>query len=459
MSYSTKPLPPNYKKAFKDADIRGVYGSEIDEVVVYKVAVAFVKLNKLKKVVVGRDMRVSSPKLAKAFCQGVIEAGATAIDVGLISTPMLYYVSGKEKLPGVMITASHNPKEYNGLKLVFSRAIPVTGKSGLDDILDFVTDWPEVFLIKKPGEKIKRDIKNDFFAHLEKKFPTPKKRTVRVVVDAGNGMGSLLVPLLKKYAVVTPLFTKLDGTFPNRDSNPTLKKSQQAIVSELKTGQHDLGISFDGDADRVAIFDEWGQYLNAAHVGALLTSQMLVEYPKASFVYTVFTSRAYLQTIKELGGKAVRARVGHAFIKDTMRKHDALFGCEHSAHFYFKDNYYTDSVVMAVLQIIESVAVGKVLSQPLSKTIAPYTAFFQTEEVLVEVKNRDATIKAVATWGKGQGALVKMFDGVSVDAGEWWGHVKKSVTEDAVKFVVESKNKKLASVKAKELQAFLQTCQ
>jgi len=459
MSLATKSLPADYKKAFKDADIRGLFGSEIDEVLAYKVAFTFVKLNKLKKVVVGRDMRVSSPKLAKAFWAGAIDAGADVTDLGLISTPMLYYVSGKEKKAGVMITASHNPKEYNGFKLVHREAVPLTGKTGLNDILRFVTDWDsQAKVAKKRGVVEKRNITKEFFAYIESKFPIPKKRTVHMVIDVGNGMGALLLPLLRKYAHVTALATKLDGTFPSRDSNPTLKKSQRAIVSALKTGKSDLGVSFDGDADRVAFFDERGQYLNAAHVGALLTSQMLVEYPKSSFVYTVFTSRAYLQTIKELGGKAVRARVGHAFIKETMRKHDALFGCEHSAHFYFKDNYYTDSVIMAVLEIIQSVAVGKALSQPLSKTIAPYTAYFQTEEVLVEVPDRDATIKAVAIWGKDQGALVLMFDGVSVEVGEWWCHVKKSVTEDAVKFVVESKDKKLALAKAKELHAFLQTC-
>lgn len=459
MILSAKTLPLDYKKAFKDADIRGLYGSEIDEVVAYRVGFAFIKLYQLKRVVVGRDMRVSSPKLAKAFSQGVTEAGATVIDIGQISTPILYYVSGKERMSGVVVTASHNPKEYNGLKLVFPGAVPLTGKTGLNEILRFVTSWQDIKIAKKSGTVEKRDVKADFFGYMQKKFPVPKQRTVKVVVDTGNGMGALLVPLLRKYAQVTPLFAKLDGTFPNRDSNPTLKKSQRAIVAELKTGKYDLGISFDGDADRVAIFDERGRYLNAAHVGALLASQILTDTPKTSFVYTVFTSRAYLTTIKELGGKAVRARVGHAFIKETMRKHEAIFGCEHSAHFYFKDNYYTDSVVMAVLQIIQSVAVGKALGQPFSQTITPYTAYFQTEEVLVAVKDRDQALQAVKVWGEQQQAQVTTFDGVTLDFGEWWCVVKKSVTEDALKYVVESKNKALANRQAKELQALLRRCQ
>lgn len=447
-------LPESYKKSFKDADIRGLYPTEINEELAYRVARAFVDITGAKKVVVGRDMRLSSPVIADAFCAGVVDAGAIAIDIGLISTPMLYYISGKQKLHGVMITASHNPKDYNGLKLVAPGAIPLTAKTGLNAIEKLVSK-NKFTEPKRRGKVLEKSVADDFFAYLIKKNQPPKKRTVRVVVDAGNGMGSLLIPLLQRYAIVKPLFTKLDGTFPNRDSNPTLKKSQSAIVRELKTGKYDLGIAFDGDADRVAIFDEQGQYLNAAHVGSLLTSQLLVEKPGASFVYTVFTSRAYLETIKGLGGKAIRARVGHAFIKETMRRHEALFGCEHSAHFYFKDNYYTDSVIMVVLKLFQSVAVGKVLSQPLSKTIAPYTAFFQTEEVLIRVANRDATIEMLGEWGKKEGAKVKTFDGVALDFGDWWCHIKKSVTEDAVKFVVESKNKSLAERKMKTLRQLI----
>jgi len=229
-------LPTDYKKAFKDADIRGLYPVEVSEELAYLVARAFVDSTGAKRVAVGRDMRLSSPGIARAFCAGVVDAGATAIDLGLISTPMLYYISGKQKVHGVMITASHNPKNYNGLKLVLPGAIPLTGKTGLNAILKQITK-PHFKEPQKSGKLIQQDILQDFFTYIEKKFPRPKKRTVRMVVDAGNGMGALLIPLLEKYAVVTPLFTKLDGTFPNRDSNPTLKKSQRAIVAALKTGE------------------------------------------------------------------------------------------------------------------------------------------------------------------------------------------------------------------------------
>lgn len=449
-------LPTDYKNAFKDADIRGLYPTEVSEELAYLVARAFVDITGAKRVAVGRDMRLSSPQMAEAFCAGVVDAGATALDLGLISTPMLYYVSGKQKVHGVMVTASHNPKNYNGLKLVLPGAVPLTGKTGLNAIQKRVAKQ-HYLEPKKRGKVVTKAIVEDFYAYIQKKFTPPKQRSVKIVVDAGNGMGALLVPLLETYAQVTPLFTVLDGTFPNRDSNPTLKKSQRAIVAALKTGQYDIGVSFDGDADRVAIFDERGHYINAAHIGALLASQLLATTPQATFVHTVFTSRAYVDTIKEQGGKAVMAKVGHAFIKETMRKHDALFGCEHSAHFYFKDNFYTDSVVMVVLQLLQSVAVGKVLEQPFSKTIAPYTAYFQTEEVLVEVSDRAATLVAVAQWAEKQKATIRLNDGVAISTDGWWAHIKKSVTEDAVKFVVESKNKKMAEAKAREILAVVQT--
>ncbi len=433
-------LPIHYKKAFKDADIRGEYGDEINEELAYRIARGFVDVTGATKVAVGRDMRVSSPTLADAFCAGVIDAGAIAVDMGLVTTPMVYFMSGKERVHAVMITASHNPKQYNGFKLVAPGAQPLTGRTGLAQIQKVVAK-NQFLEPKKRGKLIEKNVTDAFFAYLTKKVPPPKKRTVKIVVDAGNGMGTLLIPFLKQYAVVTPLFNTLDGTFPNRDSNPTLKKSQKAVGAALRTGSFDMGIAFDGDADRVAIFDEKGRYLNAAHVGALLVGHLLIDYPKSSFVYTVLTSRAYYDAIVSGGGKPVRARVGHAFIKETMRKHNALFGCEHSAHFYFKDNYFADSVLMPVLSLVQMCAVGRILKQPLSATIAPYTAYYQTEEVLVGVVSKEDTLQRVATWGRDNGASVKQFDGVTLDFGDWWTTVKKSVTEDALKFVVESRQK------------------
>jgi phosphomannomutase len=436
-------FPINFLHSFKDADIRGRYGDEINESLTYAIARAFVEVAQTKKVIVGRDMRLSSPALANAFIAGVVDAGAVAIDVGLVTTPMMYFLSGKKKLPGAMITASHNPKQYNGIKLVFSGAVPLTTKNGLRTIQNKVKK--NVFSIpKRPGKIQQIEIAQDFFSFIKKKYHPPRQKTVKVAVDIGNGMGALLVPLLEQYAIVTPIFYEMDGNFPNRDSNPTLKKSQRAITEILKKGEYDFGIAFDGDADRVAVFDEKGNYINAAHVGAFLADTMLVSHSKSSFIYTILTSRIYKETVINGGGKAVRARVGHAFIKESMRKNNALFGCEHSAHFYFKQTFYADSVTIPVLLLINACASQKKNNRFFSDIISPYLSYFQTEEILVVVNDKDAALQKITDWGKSMDARISQFDGVSIDNGEWWAAIKKSVTEDAIKFVVESKNKKTA---------------
>jgi phosphomannomutase len=440
---NTNDFPLNYLHSFKDADIRGRYGNEINESLVYAIARGFVEETQAKKVVIGRDMRLSSPALSEAFISGVIDAGALVVDIGLVTTPMLYFVSGKKNLHGAMITASHNPKQYNGVKLVLPGAVPLTMKTGLRAIQNKVKK-NTFFSSKRRGRVQKSDVIEDFFSFIKKQNRPPKQKTVKVVVDAGNGMGSLLIPLLEQYAIVTPIFTEMDGNFPNRDSNPTLKKSQRAIIQTLKKGTHDFGVSFDGDADRVAFFDERGNYINAAHIGALLADTLLISHPKSSFIYTILTSRSYLETVQNRGGKPIRARVGHAFIKESMKKNDAVFGCEHSAHFYFKQAFYADSVMLPVLSLISACEEQKKYERSFSDIITPYIGYFQTEELLVIVSDKDTALQKVADWGKSIDAKISIFDGVSIDGGDWWAAVKKSVTEDAIKFVVESKSKKTA---------------
>lgn len=453
MSYHTKDLPIDYLKAFKDADIRGFYGTEVDEVVAYRVARAFVEEFGWSEVIVARDMRVSSPMLRKAFIDGVRDSGAIAIDIGIIDTPGLYYASGSRELPGVVITASHNPAEYNGLKLVAPGATPLTNKTGLSAIKkrikanDFKT-------VANRGDVKKESILREYLAYIEAKATFTNPRQLRVVVDVGNGTAGILMQKLcaRLPVTVTPLFFELDGTFPNRESNPTLAKNQKAIKAELKKGGYDFGIAFDGDADRVAFFDEKGNYINSAFIGALITSHLLKQYPKSKHVYTVFTSRSYEETIRASGGVAIRARVGHAFIKEIMRKKDALFGCEHSAHFYFKDNFFTDSGILTFLFVAAAMADQSNPLRTFSELLKPFATYYQTEEILVPVADKDRALQAIGEFYQVQQPLaIEHFDGVSVSFEDWWFVVKKSVTEDALKFVVESPTKAIAQTKQKEI--------
>lgn len=458
-SYQEGKLPDLFALAFKDADIRGVYPTEINEVVTYRTARAFVELFKLKKVVVGRDMRVSSPSLYDAFVAGVLDSGADVIDVGMVGTPAVYFASGTYKAFGVMITASHNPKEYNGLKLVKTGAIPLTNATGLKEIQKRIkkNDFKE---IKKRGKLTKKNLLAEYKNYIRSKLHFETSRNIKVVADAGNGMATNLAPLLCEGLPVTTkkLFFKLDGTFPNRGSNPTLKKNQKAIVAELKNGTYDFGVSFDGDADRVAFFDEKGKYINAAVIGALLAKHFLLQKTHQKFIYTVFTSKIYEETIKKFGGKAIRARVGHAFIKELMLKHEARFGCEHSAHFYFQDNFYADSGILTFVYLLDAYADAMKEGKSFSDMLRELQVYHQTEEILVKVKDKKNAIAEIEkVFKKQKPEKIERYDGVTITFPDYWFVVKQSVTEDALKFVVESPNRKLAQEKQKEILQYLRT--
>lgn len=432
--------------AFKEADIRGVYPTEINEELVYLIARAFVERSQYKKVVVARDMRLSSLVLRDAFVQGATDAGASVIDIGITTTPMLYFASGRMSLPGVMITASHSPKEHNGLKLVMPGAVPLTEKSGLKDIRVRISKGRFAPDAKKRGVVSVRDIMPAFARHLQSLMKRPTviaSRPVRVVVDCGNGMGSLLLPLLRDMGcTVTTLGETLDGTFPERGSNPTLLKNQRAITAALKSGGYDFGVAFDGDADRVAFFDECGRFVNCGAIGALVATRLLARTPKATVVATVLTSRAYKEAVQSVGGRVALARVGHSYVKEVMRKKQAVFGCEHSGHFFYQDFFYTDSVLLTIHQVLTAYRTG---AQSFSQLLSPYTGFYQTEDLMVDTVDKEKTLHILTQFLKKQAPqTLTEFDGVTADFGTAWIVVKPSVTEAAINIVAEAPNKKSA---------------
>jgi phosphomannomutase len=443
-------ISTDHKSAFKQADIRGVYPTEINEEFTYLVARAFVDEFQHSTVLVARDMRLSTPALHEAFCKGVRDAGADVIDLGLVHTPVLYFASGTMDLPGVVITASHSPKEYNGLKLVLAQAIPLTEQHGLKAIRKRMEKG--VFdEVDKRGKYKTKNVLKAYQRFVLKGIKAKNLVGLKIVADTGNGMAGVLMPLLEEKLPIkfTTLFPELDGRFPNRGSDPTHKKNQRALSKTLKEGDFDFGVAFDGDSDRIAFLDENGRNINSSAIGSVIAERLLKKDPGASIVYTVFTSRMYEEKIEAAGGKPVPARVGHSFIKETMRKKDVIFGCEHSGHFFFKDYFFTDSVVYTIRHILDAYLEAKAEGILFSKMMEPYLRYNKTEDVLINVKDKNKSLKLVEQYLRDKNPQsVKKFDGVTVDFGDVWGTVKPSVTEYALKVMFESKSK----AKAKKMR-------
>ena len=452
-------LQADYKRAFKDADIRAIYPTEIDEELVYFVARAFVEEFGYTKVLVARDMRLSTPQLHAAFLKGATDSGAAVVDIGQVHTPALYFASATMNLPGVMITASHSPKEYNGLKLVHAQAIPLTEKSGLGKIRKRIERGKFVDA-KKVGKVTAKDVLKGYQRFVLKGYKGKKLAGMKIAADAGNGMSSVLLPLLQEKlpAKFDMLFPKLDGAFPNRGSDPTLHAHQEPLRERLAKKKYDFGVAFDGDSDRIAFLDENGRYINSAVIGALIAEHYLATNPGAKIGYTGLTSRSFEEAIKRAGGKPVLMKVGHAFIKESMRKQDVLFAAEHSGHFYFKDYFFTDSVTLTLLAVCDAYALVKAEGKTFSEMMAPHLEYEQTEDVVVMVKNKEVALEKTRVYLESlQPKKVKKADGYIVDFGEVWGMVKPSVTEYALKLMFESKKKSLAVKMQKDLVKFVKS--
>ena len=447
----------DWTRAFKEADIRGKYPKEIDDELAYLVARAFVSEYGYERVVVAYDMRESTPALHEAFVHGVVDAGADVLDIGMVHSPLMYFVSATEELPGVMITASHSPRQYNGFKLVHPGAIPLTEKSGLGAIKKRI-EKQRFTEPQKRGKVKQKDYKTAYQRFVVAQIKKSQSKGLQVVADIGNGMASCLIPLLDDKLPVEfiYLFPEPDGTFPNRGSDPTLKKHQKQLAAELKAGAYDFGISFDGDADRIAFLDERGRFVNSAVIGAIIARHLLKKYPGEKHVFTNLTSRVYEETIREHGGKPVRARVGHSFIKETMRKQDVRFGCEHSGHYYFKDYFYTDSVTLTLLLVLEAFGPARATGQTFSEFVAPLQRYHQLEDVVIDVTDKAAALGEVEAYLRNVDPVkLTKFDGFFVDFGDVWGAVKPSVTEHALKVMFEGTNRKTVREQQAEIVRFI----
>jgi phosphomannomutase len=426
---------------FKAYDIRGVYPDQLDESVARDIGRAFVNHLGLSgsRVVVARDMRLSGEALEKAFIDGVTEAGADVLDLGLVSTDALYFAVGHLEEPGgAMITASHNPKEYNGFKLCREDAIALSGEQGIGQIRDLIVSGKLPEPAEYAGSVEESDIAEDYAKHCLTFIDTDDLRSLKIVVDAGNGMaGKMLPPIFEKLPFESlPMYFELDGSFPNHPPNPiepeNVKELQVTVVAESA----DFGVAFDGDADRCFVVDEKGVTISGDLLAALVAKNVLKKEPGATILYSAVCSKAFPELVEREGGRAIRTQAGHSIIKPQMRENDAAFGGEHSGHFYFRDNYFADSGIIAMLTVAELVARQ---DGPLSDLLAPIDPYVRSGEINSEVEDQEATLKKVEEHYAQRGdPKIDHLDGLTVDYGDWWFNLRPSNTEPLLRLNVEA---------------------
>jgi len=431
---------------FKAYDIRGIYPDTLDENVARDIGRAFVNYLGLSgaRVIAARDMRLSGEALEKAFIDGVTEAGADVLDLGMISTDALYFAVGHHEEPaGAMVTASHNPKEYNGFKLCRENAIALSGEEGLYQIRDLILSGKIPGPSEVRGSVEHGDITQEYARHCLSFIDTRGLRPLKIVVDAGNGMaGKMLPPIFEHLPFeVVPMYFELDGSFPNHPPNPIEPENMRELQERVLAEGADFGAAFDGDADRCFIVDEKGRTISGDLLAALVAKNVLEKEPGATIIYSAVCSKALPELIEREGGRAIRTRAGHSIIKPQMRKHNAAFGGEHSGHFYFRDNYFADSGIIAMLTVAELVARQE---KPISELLAPIDPYVRSGEINSEVEDQQSVLQRVEEHYAGrEGASIDHLDGLTVDFGGWWFNLRPSNTEPLLRLNVEAKDREV----------------
>ena len=421
----------------KAYDIRGLVPEQLDAQVAHRVGAAFVHVTGADALVVGYDMRPSSPELAAAFADGAAGQGADVIDIGLSSTDQLYFASGHLDLPGAMFTASHNPARYNGIKLCGAGAAPFGAESGLADVRALAESGP-LQRVRQPGTVSRRDVLAAYADHLTGLVDISRNRRLTVVVDAGNGMAGHTVPAVFRDLPVdiVPLYFELDGTFPNHEANPLDPDNLLDLQAAVRSAHADIGLAFDGDADRCFVVDETGQPVSPSTITALVAVRELAREPGGTVIHNLITSRAVPEIIREHGGVPVRTRVGHSFIKEEMARSGAIFGGEHSAHYYFRDFWRADTGMLAALHVLA--ALGS-QPRPLSELVRAFHRYAASGEINSRVADQARAMAAVETAYAGlAGAQLDHVDGLTVQTDGWWFNVRPSNTEPLLRLNVEA---------------------
>jgi phosphomannomutase len=441
---------------FKAYDVRGLAPDELTPEIAYAIGRAAVASLKLDNVAVGRDMRISGPALSAALIDGIRDQGADVTDIGLVSTDALYFVVGRFGYSaGVMVTASHNPAKYNGFKICREEARALSLSTGLAEIRDVVLQGQPPINGRRGALK-RQDRLDAYVDHVLGLVDVAKIRPLKIAVDAGNGMAGLTIPQTFKHlpCTIVPLYFELDGTFPNHEANPlepeNIEKLQQVVLQE----QCDLGVAFDGDADRMFLIDERGRFISGDMVTTMVAGKMLERDPGAAVVYNLICSRAVPETIVRLGGRPIRSRVGHSYIKATMRAEDAVFGGEHSGHFYFRDNWYADSGMIALLTVLELLSEAH---RPLSELLRPLDPYVRSGEINSEVVDPIVTMQAVEAVYEGMASTIDHLDGVTIQFSDWWFNLRPSNTQPLLRLNVEADDQETLNRKTKEVLGLIRS--
>jgi phosphomannomutase len=431
---------------FKAYDIRGTYPDQIDAEVVRRIGAAFARFAGAPTILMARDMRPSGVELCAAFAEGATSQGVDVVDLGLASTDLIYYASGTLDAPGAMFTASHNPAGYNGIKLTLAGAKPVGEDTGLHEIKAMAAELLPATDTK--GSVSQRDVVADYAAHVRSFVDTSALRPLRVVADTANGMGGYVAPRVFEGLPfeVTYLFQELDGTFPNHPADPIQVENLRFLVDEVRRVGADVGLAFDGDADRVFLVDERGEPVSGSLTTALLAKGILAKSPGETILHNLICSKSVPEVITESGGTPVRTKVGHSFIKAVMAETGAVFGGEHSAHYYFRDNYRADSGLIASLIVLEQLSVT---GSPLSELLAPLDRWAASGEINSKVDDTSAVIERIAgTYADGE---QDRLDGLTVDYGDWWFNLRPSNTEPLLRLNLEARTREACEARTAEV--------
>jgi len=433
------------EKIIKAYDIRGLVKDEITPDFSFSLGIAFAKFLEYERepatIVVGEDMRPSSPLLADAFSDGVISQGMDVIRIGLASTDMLYFASGKLNLPGIMFTASHNPAKYNGMKLCKSGARPIGQETGLVKIRQLIEQG--VPISNRPiGSMRSQDLLREYVDYLLSLFPDKafEKRKLKVVIDAGNGMAGFTAPAVMERLNIDliPMYFELDGNFPNHEANPIEAKNLKDLQKRVKKEKADIGLAFDGDADRCFLINEKGELVNPSALTSLIAVHQLKAKPGSTIIYNLISSKAVSEVIAENGGIGVRSRVGHSYIKSLMSESGAIFGGEHSGHFYFSNFWRADSGMLAALYALTELMATK---NTLSELLQPFNRYFASGEINSKVKNAEKSIELIRKKYCDK-YLVDELDGLTITADSWWFNLRPSNTEPLLRLNVEADTEK-----------------
>jgi phosphomannomutase len=441
-------------KVFKAYDVRGIVPDQLDAAMCHAIGRAMARFAGAPEVLVCRDMRESGVELAAAFSDGVRSEGVNVTDLGMASTDFLYFASGHLRAPGAMFTASHNPAQYNGLKMCLSGARPIGRDTGLAEIeieAEKLLDEPSGPLT---GSHRELNLLDEWADHVISFVDVSALRPLKVVADTANGMGGLIVPIVFQRLPfkLDILFPELDGSFPNHPADPIQPENLVPLKAAVVAQGADIGLAFDGDADRVFLVDERAEPVSGSLTTALVAASMLTKHPGETILYNLICSHVVPEVVTEMGGKPVRTQVGHSIIKQVMAETGAVFGGEHSGHYYFRDNFRADSGIITALLVLELLSKS---DQPLSVLLDPYRRYADSGEINTEVSSPKATVTAIAEHEQAAGASIDLLDGLTVEHDDWWYNVRPSNTEPLLRLNVEARTEEACAAHVEEVRALI----